>query len=743
MPIRPPRLDDRAYPDLVAELLARIPSHTPEWTDPRPGDPGRTLIELFAWLADAMLYRVNFIPERQRLEFLRMVGLPLRPARPARGLVTLSFKDLERPGTELKGVVIAPWARVKGPPEFETVRAVNVLPVLVEAYYKRVLRADEEKSVQKVLPQLGVLYELGKAKPRAYVTTPTFPGGAAIAAGVDLATGSVDKTLWLAVLAGRKEDVAGARASLQPNAEGLRQAISIGVVPALEPETDDLEGGVAPRPIPAVWEIATGRVGPRGPEYIELEKIYDSTAGLTRTGVVELVLPGGNIGAPPNDVRKNIDAGVGTRPPRLDLAQTEDRLVTWIRLRPTVTVDHLRLSWVGAHAVEIDQRRTLTSVLLGVADGTPEQSFALPLGSVERAGFSLQVEEEGRGWVEWAPLEHLGIARAEDRAYVLDDEEGRVVFGDGVRGRIPELGRRVLIAAMRAGGGEEGNLPPGALKSISAKRIADAETVSRPLLVSQPAATVGGARAETLEEAERRIPQVLRHRDRAVTADDILAVTASTPGIPLGRIEVLPGFSPQGRHQDVPGVVSVMVLPQVAGLLPPNPRPGRHTIEAVHDWLSPRVTLGTQLHVIGCEYVPLGASVGYELREGFGRDETSLAVKLAIRRFLWPLLGGGPFGDERGWPIARAVRTKEIEVVIARVPGVDEVRAVKLFLRGADDEWKRVGAGRDGSGEVRMKRWQLPELLALVVTDGDAPDSLDSVPGSGTEVAVPVVPRVC
>src|SRR5262245_36377094 len=95
MAFRPPRLDDRTYDDLVTELVARIPAHTPEWTNPRPGDPGRTLIELFAWLGDALLYRANLIPERQRLTFLRLLGIPLRPARPARGIVTVSPRENE------------------------------------------------------------------------------------------------------------------------------------------------------------------------------------------------------------------------------------------------------------------------------------------------------------------------------------------------------------------------------------------------------------------------------------------------------------------------------------------------------------------------------------------------------------------------------------------------------------------------------------------------------------------------
>ena len=91
MPIVPPSLDDRRFDDLVEDLIARIPAHTPEWTNPRQGDPGRTLLELFAWLGDALLYRANLIPERQRLVFLKLLGQGLRAAQPARGIVGLSY----------------------------------------------------------------------------------------------------------------------------------------------------------------------------------------------------------------------------------------------------------------------------------------------------------------------------------------------------------------------------------------------------------------------------------------------------------------------------------------------------------------------------------------------------------------------------------------------------------------------------------------------------------------------------
>jgi hypothetical protein len=66
---------------------------------------------------------------------------------------------------------------------------------------------------------------------------------------------------------------------------------------------------------------------------------------------------------------------------------------------------------------------------------------------------------------------------------------------------------------------------------------------------------------ETLADAQRRIPASLRHRERAVTADDYKALAFEAPGVDVGRVEVLPRFKPHDRRFGVPGVVSVMALP--------------------------------------------------------------------------------------------------------------------------------------------------------------------------------------
>ncbi len=71
-----PRLDDRSYADLIEEARALIHGFAPQWTNHNPSDPGMTLIELFAWLTEMLLYRADQIPDRHRLVFLQLLNGP-------------------------------------------------------------------------------------------------------------------------------------------------------------------------------------------------------------------------------------------------------------------------------------------------------------------------------------------------------------------------------------------------------------------------------------------------------------------------------------------------------------------------------------------------------------------------------------------------------------------------------------------------------------------------------------------
>src|SRR6478609_6279401 len=98
MPLPQPILDDRSFAQLRDELVRRIPVYAPEWTDHNASDPGITLIELFSYLGENLLFRFNQIPEATYLSFLRLLQVPLRPPSPARALVAMTT---ETPGGAL------------------------------------------------------------------------------------------------------------------------------------------------------------------------------------------------------------------------------------------------------------------------------------------------------------------------------------------------------------------------------------------------------------------------------------------------------------------------------------------------------------------------------------------------------------------------------------------------------------------------------------------------------------------
>ncbi|HYE14900.1 MAG TPA: hypothetical protein VD968_10710, partial [Pyrinomonadaceae bacterium] len=133
MPLLIPKIDDRRYQELLDEALARIPVHNPEWTNFNKSDPGVTLLEVFAFMAESILYRANQIPERNRLKFLSLLGVPLQTASSARGLVV--FTNERGP---LSTITLNRDVEVRaGQVPFRTTHGLDVLPVEGQVYYKR------------------------------------------------------------------------------------------------------------------------------------------------------------------------------------------------------------------------------------------------------------------------------------------------------------------------------------------------------------------------------------------------------------------------------------------------------------------------------------------------------------------------------------------------------------------------------------------------------------------------------
>jgi baseplate J-like protein len=80
MPLQIPVLDDRRFADLVDEARSLIPTYAPAWTNHNPSDPGITLVELFAHLAEMLIYRLDRVTTANVVAFLNLLDGETRHA---------------------------------------------------------------------------------------------------------------------------------------------------------------------------------------------------------------------------------------------------------------------------------------------------------------------------------------------------------------------------------------------------------------------------------------------------------------------------------------------------------------------------------------------------------------------------------------------------------------------------------------------------------------------------------------
>ena len=777
MSLNIPVLDNRGYDQLVAEVKARIAVHTPEWTNLNASDPGITLLELFAFLTDNLLYRSNRIPEANRLKFLSMLGIALQPPTPGLGLVTVTNAK----GAIEAGPVLPAGTELRaGQVPFATAVDLPLLPVTAQAYVKRPHRPDAEARVryrtvydsflETDTTQLTYYAPVRLEDPATGRPDPV----------VDLADaehGTIDRCVWLALLAPPNADRAQVRAAI------ANQVLSIGVYPAARIEGRALVTPTVGRDVtdPGLFvEIAepdpsaqAGEGFGLGPaKYRRLELSYAEPV-LKGPGVIQVRLPA---------YEKLLvwafdpaEEGAGDYPPRLDDPEVSSRLVSWLRLRyptestaptgsggpapgpapatatatddecccddgfqqPGTVAPSTRITWVGVNAVRVAQAVRVAAEQLGLGTGTPFQGFTLANQPViVDAEHPLVVEvrdDTGRDpdtWVAWQEIDDLFAAPRDGQSFSLDRASGRITFGSGLAGaRVP---RGALVrASYWYGGGLQGTQPIGA--------ITKGATLPGGFTVTNPLPTWGAGAGESAADGEAAISSWLRHRDRLVTATDFADLTRRTPGVDLGRVEVLPLFHPQaGPEERVPGVVTLLVVPRSDPLNQQSPSPDRLFLNAVCGWLEPRRLITTELHVRGPEYVRVWVSVGIVPVPGQVPTVVEQAVADAVRTFLSPLTGGL---DGTGWPLGLTLRTQEVEAVATRGPGGRYVHSVLMTAALPSPGGAAVVVSPLST--VAMTGLQLPDATVLVGT-GEAQDPrAQAQPVPLTLVSVPVVPATC
>jgi predicted phage baseplate assembly protein len=155
-----PNLDDRTFEQIRDEAIRLIPQYCPEWTNYNPSDPGITLIELFSWMTEMVLYRLNKVPDKVYLTLLDLIGVRLRPPTPARAMLTFHLVDGYQGGALVpRGTQVATEQTEDGEAiVFETEEDVFVSPVkLVRCFSIERDRVSDNTEALSTVPRVPFL----------------------------------------------------------------------------------------------------------------------------------------------------------------------------------------------------------------------------------------------------------------------------------------------------------------------------------------------------------------------------------------------------------------------------------------------------------------------------------------------------------------------------------------------------------------------------------------------------------
>ena len=619
MALPAPNLDDRTFQDIVDETKRLIPRYCPEWTNHNLSDPGVALIELFAWMSEMVLFRMNQVPDRLYTKFLDLVGIQPFPPSVARAALTFYLTGVrDRPVVVPAGTEVGTTGGLAGDTVVFSTRDDLVMapPHLVAA--KTGTAADEA-----LLVDAWDDLRLPGSELTCFNSDPISPGDAMYLGFADSLAGSL------------------IRLTVSASIEGI---------------------GVDPTDPPISWEVWSGQT------WLQAQVQGDSTGGLNRDGHILLALPA---------AMEAISLG-GTRAfwlrGRLRAARADQASYRASPRIASLTVDTLGGTVPAEHAVVVGQEP------VGRSDGTADQVFNLRQAPVlpRRDGERVRVVTLTET-TEWSEVEDFTGSGPTDRHYVLDGATGEIRFGPTVRyadgtirqhGAIPPDGAEIVMTGYRHGGGAAGNVGANTLTSIRTG-IAYVDRVTNM------APATGGVDAETVGNAKLRGPMTLRTGQRAVTAHDFerLTLEASTevarvrclaptgPGCPV-RLLVVPQVRTSPDEQRIDDFALTADL-----------------YHRISDHLEPRRMLGATVD-IGTPYYQ-GVTVAALIQALPGRPAALVRQRALDVLYRWvnPLTGG-PDGDGWAFDTdLNAAALSELLEAIEGVDRVEEVLLFAYDLR--------------------------------------------------------------
>jgi predicted phage baseplate assembly protein len=624
------------FDEIVRRARLRIPRYTPEWTDVNDSDPGMTLVQLFAWLTELLLHRMNQVPRRNYIKFLQLLNLEREPAQPA--LAHLTFEA--EPGAA----------------DLTTIRAGAQISAQAPTGEELIFETDADLDLIRLpLTDLQVFDGAGFR----VLTDANQPGGEAFRP-----LGWVpqpNSALYL----GFTPDPA-ARQRLFPRQMRFR------VFRPLKPEAirPQLCRADAPRlqpPVKLVWEYRHPDDPATPARWRPLTTVDDESVAFTREGYI--LVEG------PEQIAATIEGRVGDAPRY------------WLRCRldqgSYPAGQNPEIDFIRPNGVPARNLATVRDELVGISDGRPDQPFQLRSTPVQPGSLVLSIEAPGQEAEEWQGRDDLLGSGARDQHYVLNANAGTIRFGNGIRGEIPVAGAEIIAKLYRYGGGQAGNVGAGEIN-------APAGNLSGVAAVTNPRPAVGGSNEQSVEDLMIEAPGRIRCRDRAVSTQDYEALAVEAGGV--ARAKALTGWHPDFPGvTTVPGALTLVIVPNSRDM-PPNPSPD--LLATVCGYLEPRRTLTAEVYLAAPTYIAISVEARVGARPYLSPEAVRGDVLNKLREFLDPL---GEVDDppaaqpgesvvskpaRRGWPFGQDLHPTRLYSVILSVDGVEAVNALTLRVNG-------------------------------------------------------------
>jgi predicted phage baseplate assembly protein len=668
MPLTLPNLDDRRWAELTEEGRALIPYYAPEWTDHNAHDPGVTLLELFAWLAEMDVYQLNRVTERNKLKFLSLVGIHPEPPRPSLTVLSLTAKPgqtaaipatVEFEGKDTAGQVA----------RFNLLDDLTVVPIELQS----VLREDrngvqdltgrwrrgETMSLFGAEPEIGAGFYLGfnQALPQDAPVTLFFVTR-------DLRESDVERRRIIEEIAARE---AACRAP--------EPCLMNGEAPGIERAGQFAKLSYSHHSARVVWEYYDDSQTWRRLE-TDSGLITDETRAFTLNGrvviSVDSMMARKRIGQSEElyFLRCRLLAGDFDAPP-----QSRALVINGALAEQSVATGEWREFQTSSGPLKIEVED------LGKGEGRPNQRLNIGRPAAAPSGFRLFTFENDV-WREWMRRQDFDASRRADAHFLLDPTAGAVIFGDGEKGRVIPRDAQV-IAAYRSTLAETGNLAAGAVTKLADTTHNrtlpgfdfDAVKVKLAAIVN-PVSADGGAAAETFVHAAGRGFESVETTPRAVTLDDYERLARETPGARLARVSARANLYPEFQCVNAPGMITVIILPY---LPKDRPSPSAGLRRAVAGYLARRRVIGARVEVVGPAYREVIVRARAQSCAGANRAETRQRIVAALDRFFHPLTGGP---DGSGWPFGRDVYRSEVLQTIDETAGVDHALSLELVVDG-------------------------------------------------------------